>query len=361
MRNIITTTGLNDEVCVAIATIFSNEGITGAAELSLFSDKEIESMIKNVEGLNAVGIKKVLKVVREAKAEESQVILPEIPEEFNSSITLTVNGNLNIPMDALLAYVRVVILNKLGIEDIGLAVANLVTSRLDGLDEAASVDQLRIFQLTEKFRRIDDTIFTSILNRVNIKLGLVNQRKGIIELGDAVLLPSLVSYLNDVMDFRHDISGVDSYMLNKMFGRSNIGSDVDYANLVVATQEFIINTNKVLKGLNTLIIKETYRLYVELFDLIQDKALLEFLGAKDTGDLMRALGVSITPRDLKLYEQLPNAIYALLSVAGSDGARFKDPQVVYAYLQKVWGIFQTLNLSGMAEKRGRVSRELLID
>ena len=358
MKTIISTTGLNETVIDAVSDIFDAEGITTIADVALFSDSEISKLIAPVPGLNAVGVKKIVKALREAKAEEAAIILPELPVEFNSGITLTVNGNLNIPMSALLAYTRVVILNKLGIEEIGTTIAKLVDARFSQLDEAATEDQIRLYTITEKFKSVDDAIYTSMLSKLNIKLALVNQRKSIIELGDAVLLPSLVKYLNDVMDFRQEISSVDGYMLNKMFGRNSIGTDVDYANLVVATQEFIINTNQVLRGLNTLIIQETYKLYTELFDLIKNPDLLEFLGCKDTGDLMRALGITITPRDMKLYEQLPTAIYSLLTVAGANGDSFKDPQVIYAYLQKVWSVFQTLNLSGLTEQK-RVDRDLI--
>lgn len=358
MRNVLVSTGLNNELIEGVVEILNQNGIVSSADVELFTDKELSTMVSVQPGLNAVGVKKIVKALREAKIEENSVVLPELPEEFNSNITLTINGNLNVPMAALLAYIRVTILSKLGIEDIGKAVSKLVNARLNSLDEPANAAHIKVFTLCEKFRSIDDTMSKILLDKLDIKLGLVNKRHEIINLGDAVLLPSLVKYLNDVMDFRYDISNVDSYMLSKLFGRDKIGADVDYTNLVVATQEFIINTNHVLKGLNTLIIQETYKLYTELFELIQSRDLLEFLGAKDTGDLLRALGITITPRDLKLYEQLPTAVYSLLSVAGSDGEKFKDPQVIYAYLQKVWSVFQTLNLVGLTESR-RVDRAIL--
>lgn len=357
--------GLSAEVTDAIIAVLETEGVNTVEEVALFNDSELSKMLKeaSILGLNTVGIKKVIATLRNGvkDAAEPVISLPELPTQFNDKIELVISGNLEVPMQSILELTRVSILNRLGIEEIGRAVANLVTLRLNQLDKAATEEQMQIYVTAEKFRKIDDTIYTSLLTRLNIQAALVNSRQGVIDSGNNVFLPNLVKYLNNALDFRHQITSVDNYMLQKMFGQKSIGVDVDKQSLIAATQEFVIDTNKVLRGLNTLVIRETYSLYVELFNLINDKKLLDFVGATDVADLFRAIGINISPRDLKLYEQLPAAIYSLLSVATADGKEFDNPQVLYAYLQKVWSVFTTLNISGLAEKRSVAATALLVE
>jgi hypothetical protein len=130
------------------------------------------------------------------------------------------------------------------------------------------------------------------------------------------------------------ISDFNSIVLAKNLKAKKV-EDVNIDNIILASEDLAVNTNKVFAGLNNIVVTETLKIYKEVFKLLNDKDLQEFVGAKDTRDMMRKLGIDYSPKDVKSFELLKELVYQMLVVLQNDDLA-TNPDALYAYLQNVW-------------------------
>jgi hypothetical protein len=146
------------------------------------------------------------------------------------------------------------------------------------------------------------------------------------------------------------MSDFNSIILAKTLRTKKV-EDVQADGLVIAAEDLAVNINKVFAGLNGLIVKEALKIYKEVFEIVNDKELQEFVGAKDTRDMMRKLGVIYSPKDVKSFELLKELIYQMLIVLENDEV-ISDNDMLYAYLQNVWNKSKLIDWNKLFEISG---------
>jgi hypothetical protein len=110
---------------------------------------------------------------------------------------------------------------------------------------------------------------------------------------------------------------------------------VSTENILIAVEDLAVNINKIFAGLNKIIVDQALDLYKQAYNLIEDQNLQEIVGAKDTRDFMRKIGLTYSPKDVESFDLLKELIYQMLIVVDNDEI-LADNDKLYVYLQNVW-------------------------
>ena len=348
MKNLlISTTGITSEQADAIISKFAELGVTSAADFSVLTDKDVITAVSSVEGTNVVVSRKVLALVKKA-ANDALTYTPsfaEMPAELKSPIEIKVTANVTADTKTLVQYINIINLFNLGIEDIARGLKVLVDRRFETLDVGATAEELKMYSIVNKFTAIDDSIGQALLEKLNIRQSLADARLAIIEAGNGTFLPDLVVFVNRALDLGVDIQSISLETVRRVLNVPKVGHNANLEDLTMAANEFIAQCNRNLRGLNTLVIQETYALYHELFALIDSKELQKFLGVADKEELLRDIGVSITPKQARTYASLPQCIFTLVDAVKNN--ELQDNEKLYIYLQTAWSALRTLDLMGV--------------
>jgi len=285
--------------------------------------------IADIFGYKKVKVAKLVEAVKKLNRKEVKVEIPKMPKDL-SSIKLEVTGKTEIDVERIVNFIEMAMLSGMNIDKIGQEILLLVEQRMKELEEPANNRIIEIYKLVAKFRNFDENVAAVL----DFNLSLLPKRHQVVKEIKNKMVPSIVGFINEALNFRISMSDFNSIILAKNLKTKKV-EDVNIDNLIIASEDLAVNTNKVFAGLNNIIVNESLKLYKEVFELLNDKNLQEFLGAKDTRDLMRKLDIDYTPKDVKSFELLKELIYQMLIVLENDELA-TNPDMLYSYLQNVW-------------------------
>ncbi len=348
MKRIIGTVVTDVAVVDAVIEGLVALGVANINDIDVLTDKDLAGAFAGAK-LTLVQSRALIKKLREAVVSENtyQPDFTTLPEHLQSKIDIKVTANIIPDVDSIVKWINILSLNNLGIEDIATALQARVTARFGELKVGATQEQLEIFRTVNKFTSINDSLYDTLMSKINMAQGLVDARHTIIENGNNVFLPDLVRFVNDSLDLGVNTAAIDLAVIRRVLSVPKVGQKVNVEDFIMAANGFIANVNTQLAGLNSLIISSTYELYHELYDLLESKELQEFLGVKNKEELLRSMGVEITPKQARTYGELPKYVFALLS-AIEKPELLSNPNNMYVYLQTAWEAFRTLDLEGIA-------------
>lgn len=346
MKKLLTSVGIVGSVADAMEVQLMTKGVETLGDITVLNDKELKDAL-TVEGSSLVMVKKAINVLRGAVAEIGQYnpVLPVLPESLKSPIDVRVTANVTADIPTMVRYINILNLHNLGIEDIATRLFDTVSARFDTLEVGATEKQLEIFKTVAKFNSIDDSIYKALMEKLNMAGSLVDCRHDIIDAGNETFIPDLAVFINDALDFGQNMGNINTEVVRRLFGLPKPGGNINIDDLTIAANVFINNCNKGIKGLNTPVINATYELYHELYELLDSKDLHDFLGVTTRDELLRKLGISITPRQARAFKELPGAVFTL--IAATDNAELRDPSNLYAYLNTAWQALRTIDIMGI--------------
>lgn len=353
MRNLLLNAGIENGLATGIEAAIIGLGVQSIEDISVLTDKDLGTAIGSVEGTNIVIVRKALQALKKG-ATDAVTYTPSfaaLPAELTSPIDIKVTANVTADTKTLIKWINIINLYNLGIEDIAKGVKQAVDRRFQTLDVGATDAQLQLYATINKFTAIDDSLGQAILEKLNIKQSLADSRYAIIAEGNDTFIPSLVVFVNRALDLGVDVSSVSMETVRRILGVNKVGATVNLEDLTMAANEFIAGINKNLRGLNTLVIKETYELYNELFQLIDSKDLLDFLGLNSKEELLSSIGVSISPKQARTYGELPKYIFTLVEAA--KNGELEDNEKLYIYLGQAWSALRTLDIMGVVPAAAR--------
>lgn len=348
MTTILTTAGINVTLAAAALAALASTGVDNINDIDVLSDADIKSALSGVEGINLVITKKIIKALREAYLAQSTYTpsFDDLPEDLKSPIDIKVTANVEADVPTMIKLINILNLHNMGIEEIAQKLTTVVHQRFDVLEVGATEAELKIYATVNKFSSIDDTMYRSIMDRLNIAGSLVDCRYDIIAAGNDTFLPSLITFINDALDLGQNTANISLEVVRRVLGVSKVGTEVNLEDLTMAANQFISIVNKNLRGLNSLVIDETHKLYHELYELLESDELQKFLGVNSKEDLLRKMGITITPKQARVYSELPKYIFTLVNAA-------KNPELassrenLYKYLQTAWSAMRTLDIMGV--------------
>lgn len=346
MKNLLITAGITLGIAEAMIESLANQGVEVLTDITVLSDKELKDSLA-VEGASLVMVKKAINVLKNAVSEVGQYnpILPTLPESLKSPIDVRVTANVTADIPTMVRYINILNLHNLGIETIATRLFDTVSARFDTLEVGATEKQLEIFKTVAKFNSIDDSIYKALMEKLNMAGSLVDCRHDIINAGNETFIPDLTVFINDALDFGQNMGNINTEVVRRLFGLPKPGGNINIDDLTIAANVFINNCNKGIKGLNTPVINATYELYHELYELLDSEDLHDFLGVTSRDELLRKLGISITPRQARAFKELPGAVFTL--IAATDNAELRDPANLYAYLNTAWQALRTIDIMGI--------------
>jgi hypothetical protein len=353
MKNVLLTTGITTEMADEILAKLAELGVENANDLAVLTDKDITVGIATVSGMNTVISRKVLAVLKKA-ASDAITYTPsfaEIPADLKSPIDIKVTANVTADTKTLIQWINIINLYNIGIEDIAKGLKVLVDRRFENLEVGATPKHLEMYATVNKFTAIDDSLGQALLEKLNIRQSLADSRIAIIEAGNDSFLPDLVTFINRALDLGVDTQSISMETVRRILGVPKVGNNINLEDLTMAANQFIAECNKNLRGLNTLVIQETYALYHELFALIDSDELQKFLGVSNKEELLREIGVSVTPRQARTYAALPQCIFTLVDAVKNH--ELQDNEKLYIYLQTAWSALRNLDLMGVVPVEAR--------
>lgn len=349
MKTIITAAGIPVELATTMEVNLAKQGVEVIGDISVLSDKELKDAL-TVEGSTVVMVKKAIAALRNVAANEGQYtpVLKVLPKELTSPINVKVTANVTADIPTLVRYINIINLNNLGIETIATKLFDAVSERFDTLEVGATDAQLEIFKTVAKFNAMDDSIYKALMEKLNMAGSLVDCRHDIIAAGNETFIPDLAVFINDALDFGQNMGNINTEVVRRLFGLARPGGNINIDDLTIAANTFINNCNKGIKGLNTPVINATYELYHELYELLDSKDLHMFLGVTSRDELLRKLGVNITPKQAKAFKELPGAVFTLIAATDVEASEdLKDPANLYAYLNAAWQALRTIDIMGI--------------
>lgn len=352
MKNVLANAGIKAEIAITMATALAAAGVESITDIGELSDAELKSILAG-DGVTLVTVKKALKALRDANNSVGQYIpsLPVLPEALQSPIEVKVTANITADIPTMVRYINIINLYNLGIENIATKLFNVVASRFDELEVGATEAQLEIYKTVAKFNSIDNSIYRSLLERLNLADSLVDSRHDIIKTGNDTFIPSLAVFVNDALDFGQNMGNINTEVVRRLFGLAKPGGNVNIDDLTLAVNQFINSTNVGIRGLNTPVINATYELYHELYELLDSVDLHKFLGINSRDELLRKLGISITPKQARAFKELPGAVFTL--IAATDSEDLRDPANLYAYLNTAWQALRTIDIMGILPQEAK--------
>jgi len=314
---------VKEEKVKEIIQNLQNEEVTDLSDLRYFDKNDLSSLF----GFKKLNTAKLQEAIKKLNRKSIQVKLPEFPKEI-SNVELTVTGKTKLNVENVINFIEMSMLSGLGAEKIGKKILELLEQRMNELEEPASNEIVNVYKLVAKLDVPEQ------LAALDFNLSLLPKRHKVIDNIKTEVVPSIVGFINDALDFRLVMSDFNSIILAKNL-RSKKVEDVSIDNLILASEELAVKTNKVFAGLNLKITEETLKLYKEVFSIIEDKKLQEFLGAKDTRDLLKKIGLDYNPKVVKSFNLLKELVYQMLIVLQDDEI-ITNPEMLYAYCQNVW-------------------------
>ena len=288
-----------------------------------------ESDISNIFGYKKVKTAKLLEAIKNVNRKSVKVELPQLPTDFNS-VQLKVSGKTDISIADIIKFIEFGALYGLGAETIGSKVLQLVEKRLQELEEPASEDIINIYKLVSKFKNFEENAIAVI----NFELSLLPRRHQVAKVVSNTIVPAIIGFINEALNLRMQLSNVDSIILAKSLRTKKIDS-VSSENILIAAEDLAVNTNKVFAGLNKLVVDQAIDLYKQAYALIDNTKIQELVGAKDSRDFMRKLGIVYSPKDAKTFDMIKELVYQMLIVIDNDEI-LSDNDKLYVYLQNVW-------------------------
>lgn len=299
-----------------------------------FTEKELQTHLRLTVG-KAKKLKAKFKELTEVPAEKSAIELPALPTEF-TTFNVVVTGNTTINSSVINDFLNFGIMYSLGVEKIGQNLLDLINRRSDETDEPNSIEISKITGTVAKFKNVD----ASIAHLLGTDIGFLQDRHEVFKNIKIKMLPTIIQFFNEALQFRLNIASIDNLILSKL-GSQKIGENIDASILNIAAQDLIVTINKTLKGNNHYVVKASIELYNELFELLENQELLKFLNCRDTRDLLQKCGVTYTPKDVAVLKQLPLIIYQILHILETEA--INDSKILIAYLQTVWSNARVLD------------------
>lgn len=356
MRTIIEAQGISTVVAEAMSSKLAEAGVENVLDTAVLTDGDLKSVL-NVEGANLVSIKKVIAAFKSEVASTAEaagaVALPTMPASMTSSMDIVTTGNVEANMGAIVKYINVINLYNLDIEDIAANLIAQVEHRFAQQDLPATDGQLEIYKTVNKFKADDSEIYKKVIEKFDMKAALVDSRESVIDMGNEMFIPAIVEFVNDALDFRLQVANIDEVVIRRVLNVSSPGTNVNVEDVRMATNNFIMSVNTGIAGLNTLVINETYKLYIELYELLSNDDLHTFLGCSNKEELLKLCGVSISPKQARVFTELPESIYALVEAGKGTNANLNDKEYLYKYLSKAWEAMKTLDLMAVAPAEAR--------
>ena len=321
-------------------TIISNleeEGVEVIEDVKFLDEKQIKEIF-NLKPIQAKKLLKVTKSFSNEKKEKIEIKIPTMPTDFNTIGTIEVTGNKNVDMKSIVGFVEFGIMYGMGVENIGNNLIKLLTSRMDELDEPVTEDIVTAFKTIAKFENFDNNIATAL----DFNLSLLPKRHNMATEIRNDMMPNVVEFINEAMDFRLDVSDINTLLLKKSLNSAKVSSDISADTLVIAAEELAMKVARNLRGLNSMVVQESLKLYKELFELINDSKIQKFVGASDSRDMLIKIGVKHTPKEVALFQKLPELVYQMLYVLKQPDYLNND-EALYTYLQNIWSNAKLIN------------------
>lgn len=347
MKSTLLKAGITDEQAKVIEANLIELGVSSVTDIDVLSDKDIATAVATANGMSLVATKKVIKALRESSV-ESQTFKPDfgaMPAHLISPIEIKVTANVEADVDTMIKYISILNLKNMGIEEVARGLKSSVEQRFAALNVGATKEQLEIYRVVNKFTAIDDSLYKSLMDKINMAQGLVDCRHDIITAGNDTFIPNLVEFVNAALELGQNTSVISLEVVRRVLGVAKVGAGINLDDLTMAANQFISAVNSQLKGLNTLVIQETYELYHELYKLLDSKELQDFLGITSKEDLLRKIGVEITPKQARVYSELPKLIFALIDTVKKPELAVREN--LYIYLQQCWDALRTLDIMGV--------------
>lgn len=356
MKNILAENGINEALSTQILEALTAQGVESINDIAVLSDTDIKKIVAAVDGTNLVIVNKVLAILREEynNATTYSPTFESLPANLVSPINIKVTSNVTADIPTMIKLINILNLHNMGIEDIAAKLSSVVTARFNALEVGATEDQLKIFATVNKFTSIDDSMYRVLMDKLNIAGSLVDCRHEVIASGNDTFIPSLITFINDALDLGQNVSNMNLEVVRRVLGVQKIGAQANLEDLTMAANQFISVVNKSTRGLNSVVITETHNLYHELYELLESKELQAFLGVNSKEDLLREMGVSITPKQARVYSELPGYIFTLVNATTND--QLKVNENLYKYLQTAWSAMRTLDIMGVVPAEQKVSK-----
>ena len=252
-----------------------------------------------------------------------------MPKDF-SSIQLNISGKTQLNIEDVIKFIEFAALYGLGAETIGNKVLELVEKRIQELEEPADKNIINVYKLVSKFKNFE----SSAIAAINFELSLLPKRHQVAKRVSNTIIPAILGFINEALNLRIQIADIDSVILAKTLRTKKVDG-VSTENILIAVEDLAVNINKIFAGLNKIIVDQALDLYKQAYNLIEDQNLQEIVGAKDTRDLMRKIGLTYSPKDVKSFDLLKELVYQMLMVVENDEI-LADNDKLYVYLQNVW-------------------------
>jgi hypothetical protein len=288
-----------------------------------------ETDVADIFGYKKVKTAKLMNAIKNLNRKSLKVDLPQMPKNFDS-VKLKVSGKTDVSIADVVKFIEFGSLYGLGAETIGTKVLQLVEKRLNELEEPADADIIDIYKLVSKFKNFD----ANSIAVVNFELSLLPRRHEVAKKVSKTIVPAILGFINEALNLRMQLANVDSIILAKSLRTKKVDS-VSSENILIAAEDLAVNINKVFAGLNKLVVDQALDLYKNVYELIDNSKIQELVGAKDSRDMMRKLGIVYSPKDVKTFEMLKELIYQMLVVIDNDEI-LSDNDKLYVYLQTVW-------------------------
>ena len=244
---------------------YTNEEITNIEGLMKENDLDEELVLEFTEkvlqthlGLTVGKAKKLKAKFKELTSPASaadEVTLPTLPTEF-STFKVVVTGNTTINSSVINDFLQFGIMYSLGVEKIGENLLDLINRRSDETDEPNSTYISEISGMVSKFRNVD----ASIAHLLGTDIGFLQDRHSVFGNIRNKMLPTIIQFFNEALQFRLNIASIDNLILSKLSAQK-IGENIDAAVLNIAAQDLIVTINKSLKGNNHYVVKASIELY----------------------------------------------------------------------------------------------------
>lgn len=313
-----------------LVTAMGESGAESIEDLKLLSKTEISAIFK----LPPVQTTKIFNFIKEfgnvSEEVETEFELPSLPENFGAFQGIVITGNKEISPEMVNNFIEFGLLYGMGVEDLGKSLIQLLRSRMEDLDVPASEKVVKAYKLVAKFETFD----TRLAAALDFELSMLSSRHEMANTITNSMTPDIVSFINDALDFRLELSDFNTLVLQRVT-KAKVGSEVSGELLLTSIEELAIRISRHLRGLNSLIVKESLVLYKDLFELINDTDLQKFLGVQDSKDLLNRLGATITPKEVKAFEKVPELVYQILYVMQNQSILNNEKNLA-KYLQNVW-------------------------
>lgn len=313
-----------------------SNGVESIEDLKILTQNDI-SNIFTLPKVQVIKIFMFIKDYGEDSEEPESYELPTLPTNFGTISGIEITGNKNIDLEVVNNFIEFGLLYGMGTETMGIKLTKLMKSRMEDLDVPATVEVIKAYKVAAKFEQFDQ----KIAGVLDFELSMLASRHDMANEIMDYLAKDIITFVNDALEFRLELSDINTLILQRI-PKARVGSDITGELLLTSAEELAIRISKRLRGLNSLIVKESLKLYKELFEIINDTDLQKFLGVNDTKDLLNKLNVQYTPKDVKAFQKVPELIYQMLFVLSKPEILNND-KFLYKYLQNVWANGKTLD------------------